>query len=143
MKNKESKNSIKTEKEYPKYSVLMSIYKKDNVEWLKYAIDCMLNQTVKPAEFVIVEDGPLTKELNKAIDAYLKVNSIFNVVKIEKNGGLGPALKLVLMQLNFMKILRTAFLMLICLRCQKVYINLLREDVLLDILEFYIENQKY
>lgn len=94
MKNKESKNSIKTEKEYPKYSVLMSIYKKDNVEWLKYAIDCMLNQTVKPAEFVIVEDGPLTKELNKAIDAYLKVNSIFNVVKIEKNGGLGPALKL-------------------------------------------------
>lgn len=57
---------------YPKYSVLMSVYQKDNVKWLKYAIDCMLNQTVKPNEFIIVEDGVLTDELNKTIENYSK-----------------------------------------------------------------------
>lgn len=81
-------------KEYPKYSVLMSVYKKDNTDWLKYSIDCMLNQTIRPDEFVIVEDGQLTDELNKIINNYLYSEKIFNIVKIEKNGGLGPALKL-------------------------------------------------
>lgn len=79
---------------YPKYSVLMSVYQKDNVEWLKYAIDCMLNQTVKPNEFIIVEDGVLTDELNKTIENYSKNNNIFNIIKIKKNVGLGLALKL-------------------------------------------------
>lgn len=78
-----------------KYSVLMSVYIKDNSEWLIESIECMLNQTIKCDEFVIVEDGPLTTELNKIIDAYeKKFPEIFNIVKIEKNGGLGPALKL-------------------------------------------------
>ena len=79
---------------YPKYSVLMSVYKNDNVDWLKDAINCMLDQSVKPDEFVIVEDGPLTEELNKTINDYSTSNKIFNIVKIQKNGGLGPALKL-------------------------------------------------
>ena len=79
---------------YPKYSVLMSVYKNDNVDLLKDAINCMLDQSVKPDEFVIVEDGPLTEELNKTINDYSTSNKIFNIVKIQKNGGLGPALKL-------------------------------------------------
>ena len=85
---------MKEKNKYPNYSVLMSIYKKDNVEWLKYAVDCMLNQTIKPNEFVIVEDGPLTEELNEVISSYSKNSDIFNIIKIKKNGGLGPALKL-------------------------------------------------
>ena len=85
---------MKEKNKYPNYSVLMSIYKKDNVEWLKYAVDCMLNQTIKPNEFVIVEDGPLTEELNEVISSYSKNSNIFNIIKIKKNGGLGPALKL-------------------------------------------------
>ena len=85
---------MKEKNKYPNYSVLMSIYKKDNVEWLKYAVDCMLNQTIKPNEFVIVEDGPLTEELNEVISSYSKNSDIFNIIKIKKNGGLGLALKL-------------------------------------------------
>lgn len=78
-----------------KYSVLMSVYYKDNAEWLSNSIECMLNQTIKCDEFVIVEDGQLTKELNAIIEDYeKKYPKVFNIVKIKKNVGLGPALKL-------------------------------------------------
>ena len=82
-------------KKYPKYSVLMSVYFKENPNWLEYSIESMMNQTVKPDEFVLVEDGPLTEELDSVVEKYAeKYPKILNVVKIEKNGGLGPALKL-------------------------------------------------
>lgn len=82
-------------KEFPKYSVLMSVYYKDNPEWLKYSIDCMLAQTVYPDEFVIIEDGPLSDKLNNIVDEYYKKNKkLFNIIKLEKNIGLGPALKI-------------------------------------------------
>ena len=78
-----------------KYSVLMSVYFKDNPEWLIESIDCMLNQTYKCDEFVIVEDGPLTDKLQTVVNDYnKKYPNLFNIVKIEKNDGLGPALKL-------------------------------------------------
>lgn len=82
-------------KNFPPYSVLMSVYYKENPLWLKQAIDSMLNQTVICNEFIIVEDGPLTKELEKVISSYQKQHpKIFKIIKIKKNGGLGPALKL-------------------------------------------------
>ena len=77
-------------KNYPKYSVLMTVYAKEKAEFLREAIDSMLNQTVKPAEFVLVEDGPLTDELYKAIAEYKK-NPIFKVVTLKENQGSGPA----------------------------------------------------
>ena len=79
------------EKKYPKYSVLMSIYKKEKPEWFEIAIDSMLNQTIKPSEFVIICDGPLTPELDEVINKKCKTD-IFKVVRLEKNQGLGPAL---------------------------------------------------
>ena len=80
---------------YPKYSVLMSVYCKEKPEWLDYSIESMMKQTVMCDEFLLVEDGPLTDELEKVIEKYkTRYPDIFNIVKIEKNGGLGPALKL-------------------------------------------------
>jgi len=72
-----------------KYSVLMSLYKKEKPEYLRLAIDSMLNQTVKPDEIVIVEDGPLTDELYAVLDEY---GEQLHRVKNEKNIGLGLAL---------------------------------------------------
>lgn len=75
------------------YSVLMSVYYKDNPKWLEESIDSMLNQTVKTNDFVIVKDGKLNKELDKVLDKYKeKYSNIFNIVELEKNQGLGPAL---------------------------------------------------
>lgn len=59
------------------YSVLMSLYKKEKPEYLKNAIDSMLNQTVKPDEIVVVEDGPLTKELYEIVYTYKKIILMF------------------------------------------------------------------
>lgn len=77
-----------------KYSVLMSVYYKERPEWLKESIDSILNQTIPCNEFVLVKDGPLTEQLDEVIDAYLKkYPEIFKIVPLEKNKGLGLALK--------------------------------------------------
>lgn len=76
------------------YSVLMSVYKKDNPEWLKEAIESILNQTVKTNDFVIVEDGALSKELANVLEDYKnKYSNVIRLVKLKRNVGLGPALK--------------------------------------------------
>lgn len=75
------------------YSILMSVYSKDHPLWLKEAIDSMLNQTLKSNEFVIVKDGPLTKELDIVINQYQnEYPNIFKIISLEQNVGLGPAL---------------------------------------------------
>lgn len=53
-------------------SVLMSVYKKEKPEYLKLALESMINQTVKPDEIVLVKDGPLTTELEEVIESVKK-----------------------------------------------------------------------
>lgn len=76
-----------------KYSVLMSLYKKEHPEFFKEALDSMINQTVKPDEIVLVEDGPLTNELYEVVADYCQqYPDLFHIVKNKKNLGLGLAL---------------------------------------------------
>ena len=78
-----------------KYSVLMSVYYKEKPEYLKYSILSMLNQTIFPDEFVLVKDGKLTKELDKVIEEFcIEYPKLFNIVALETNRGLGPALEI-------------------------------------------------
>lgn len=74
------------------YSVLMSLYKKEKPEYLRLAIDSILNQTVSPDEITIVKDGLLTPELDAVLEEYSKKSDVFNLVGYEKNRGLGLAL---------------------------------------------------
>lgn len=75
------------------YSVLMSVYKKDEPSFLKEAIDSMLKQTVKCEQFILIEDGPLPDILQEVIDSYSCENpSLFSIVKLPQNMGLGKAL---------------------------------------------------
>lgn len=76
-----------------RYSILMSVYYKEKPEWLDLSIKSMLNQTVKSDDFVIVKDGPLSKELDEVIEKYRRsYPDVFNVVSLKNNIGLGPAL---------------------------------------------------
>ena len=76
-----------------KYSVLMSLYQKEHAEYLRLALDSMINQTVKPDEIVLVEDGPLTDELYTVVKEYkVKYPDLLHIVVIKKNLGLGLAL---------------------------------------------------
>lgn len=80
-------------KKYPKYSVLMSVYFKEKPEILKESIESMISQTIKFSEFVLVADGPLTSKLDSVIGEYESKIKNFRVIRLEKNMGLGPALK--------------------------------------------------
>lgn len=75
------------------YSILMSVYIKEQPIYLKEAIDSMLNQTVLTDDFVIICDGPLTTELNAVLLYYShKFPTLFNIIRLRQNGGLGKAL---------------------------------------------------
>ena len=77
------------------FSVLMSVYFKEQVSYLKESIDSLLKQTLKPSEIVIIFDGPLTKELYALLDKYKNdYPEIFKYVQLEKNVGLGKALEI-------------------------------------------------
>ena len=77
-----------------KFSVLMSIYYKEEPEYFNRAMQSIWDeQTVKPDEIVLVQDGPLTDGLHKAIDEWkAKIGEVFKTVPLEKNVGLGEAL---------------------------------------------------
>ena len=75
------------------YSVLMSVYYKEKPEYLKAAIESIIAQSKKTDDFILVCDGPLTKELDAVIELFqAKYNSIFHVYRLSKNCGLGAAL---------------------------------------------------
>ena len=79
--------------DYDKYSVLMSVYAKEKPEYLRRSIESMLQQTVPPDQFVLVEDGQLTSELCEQIEFFIhKYPTIFDVIAIKNNVGLGLAL---------------------------------------------------
>lgn len=78
----------------PDFSVLMSVYKNEKSEYLKQAIESIVNQTLIPNEIVIVKDGPLTEELEQVISYYeKKYNDLFKIINLKKNRGLGLALR--------------------------------------------------
>lgn len=77
-----------------KYSVLMSLYIKESAENFRTAINSMINQTLVPDEIVLVEDGPLTKELYTVInDIKQAYPGLITSVIHEENQGLGLALQ--------------------------------------------------
>lgn len=78
---------------YELFSVLMSVYYKENPLFLDESISSILSQTVLPDQVVIVKDGKLTKELDEVINFYAqKYKEIFDIVCLEKNMGAGLAL---------------------------------------------------
>lgn len=78
------------------FSVITSVYKNDKPEFVRVALDGMLEyQSVKPAEIVLVQDGHVPTELSVLLDEYeTKYQEVMHIIRLEKNGGLGNALKL-------------------------------------------------
>lgn len=78
-----------------KYSVLLSVYKNDDSDFLKIALESIYDQqTRKPDEIVVVFDGPLNDKLYQVLDEFKKGHE--DVVKYypqDVNRGLGAALR--------------------------------------------------
>lgn len=76
--------------DYHDFSVSMCVYRGDNPVHFKEAVDSILNQTVPPTEIVLVEDGPVTEELEYIIKEYESIPE-FKVIRCLENRGHGEA----------------------------------------------------
>ena len=78
-----------------KFSVLMAVYKNDNPEHFRVALESItINQTIKPNQVVIVQDGPVSEGIDKVINMVITLEKeiAFTVIKKEINQGLASAL---------------------------------------------------
>ena len=76
------------------YSVLMSVYYKENPCFLEKAIDSVMEQEMQTNDFVIVCDGELSADLYKVIYSKKARFDCINVIQLDKNYGLGKALSI-------------------------------------------------
>jgi len=80
------------------FSVLMSVYKKEKPQYLREALESVINQSLQPDEIVLVEDGLLTDELENIVKQFEdKINGGSNQSEDEKLGQ--PFLKLKVIRL--------------------------------------------
>lgn len=74
------------------FSVLMSVYKKEEPKYLREALDSVTGQTLLPNEIVLIKDGPLTDELEQVIAEYQEKYPFFQIFAFKENVQLGRAL---------------------------------------------------
>lgn len=78
---------------HPPFSVLLCVYKEDSPDYLRQALESVINQTASPDEIVIVEDGPLTDSLRATISEFQREYEELTTVSLSVNQGLGAALE--------------------------------------------------
>lgn len=76
------------------FSVLLSLYYKENPTYLDIALNSVFNQTVRPNQVVLVLDGPIGAQLQAVVDKYAKDYPSLEVYPQEKNQGLSTALNI-------------------------------------------------
>lgn len=95
-KERKEEYTVTVDKRKNTYSVLMSVYKNDNPDFLRIALESIYEkQIVKPDEIVVVFDGPLNENLYMVLDEFRDGKE--NIVKYfpqNVNRGLGEALRI-------------------------------------------------
>lgn len=74
-----------------RFSVLMSLYDKEKPEFLAECFTSLANQTLKADEIVLVFDGSINDNLQKAVQNFQNKLPL-KIITLEKNVGLGQAL---------------------------------------------------
>lgn len=79
-----------------KFTFLMSVYKNDDPVFLSVALESLFSQTYKGFALVIVQDGPIGKQIELVLDKWVlrfkRAGIKAKRVPLEKNVGLGAAL---------------------------------------------------
>lgn len=79
-----------------KYTALMSVYNGERAEYLNRALKSILEQTVLPNEFILIQDGVLNTRLEHVILNYKKMFELeetkFIIIKNDNNLGLALSL---------------------------------------------------
>lgn len=74
------------------FSVLMSLYSKENPLYLRESLNSVFHQSLSPDEVILVEDGPLTDEQHTVVKEFEGKYSNLKVIPLPLNVGLGKAL---------------------------------------------------
>lgn len=74
------------------FSVLMSLYAKERPEYLRQSLGSVFSQTLRAGEVILVEDGPITMELDSVVKECQSKYPELKVIPLPVNGGLGNAL---------------------------------------------------
>lgn len=78
-----------------RFSVLMSVYRNDNPQYLRTAVESIsTKQTLKPDEIILVVDGPVPAELSNVIKQLSNEIPCLKSQWLNENGGLGNALNI-------------------------------------------------
>jgi glycosyltransferase involved in cell wall biosynthesis len=76
------------------FTVLMSVYSKENPHFLQKSLSSIVDQTLRPPKIVIVRDGKLTPGLDAVLDNFQnEFPSLCKIVGYDVNRGLGQALQ--------------------------------------------------
>ena len=82
------------------FSVLISIYHKEQPQHFHACMESIWDhQTLRPSEIIMVEDGPLTPELDQVIAQWqAKIGDILKITQLAQNVGTGKAKNIGLQQ---------------------------------------------
>ena len=85
----------------------MSVYAKEKAEYLLASFASMAKQTVPPAEYVLIVDGPVGHDIEDAIEQINHaLKAPFQIIRFAKNMGLHHALRIGIESCSFPLIAR-------------------------------------
>ena len=76
------------------FSVLLSLYHKENPKYLNISLQSIFTQTVRPDQVVLVLDGPVGEELMAVVNKYKHQYPALDLFPQQKNRGLSTALNI-------------------------------------------------
>ncbi|MTH17517.1 glycosyltransferase [Flavobacterium sp. LC2016-01] len=78
------------------FSVLMPLFFKEKPEYIEESLKSLYNQTLKPTEIILVQEGVLNEEQNNILNYWIKAfgDEVIRVVDSKEVKGLAPCLNL-------------------------------------------------
>lgn len=73
------------------FSVLMSVYHRDNHNLLQQALQSVYDNSLPPTEVLLIKDGPLTPDIRDVISQF-KIRNGLRTISLSENQGLATAL---------------------------------------------------
>lgn len=91
---------------YPRFSVILPIYKKVKFKIFFKSFESILKQSLQPSELLIVYDGPIQGNIKTFINSKRKFYKFIKILNISSNIGLGKALRLAVRKASYNYIIR-------------------------------------
>ena len=84
------------------FAVILSVYAKDQAPFVKRALESIWQlQTVRPAQIVLMVDGPVGEDILGAIEDFKTQCPVLKVVRLSENVGLGNAMRIAMEEVDY------------------------------------------